>query len=165
MLLDRTHDDNNDCGWATLLSRGPVLFCTDAETMLTPPQNHNIHRFRQALYLYFSGKDSEYLERVINNPNPAGPMYQLGFWAEATSLSREEQQEGIRDIEADLMPVLKGLERHDPAASQFFHQFNRIIVLEDLNDPTFLPARLASFLKLEGEQHFDNWVLLSYVPN
>jgi hypothetical protein len=165
LLIARSQSVDDDCGWATLLSRGPVLFCTDAETMLTPQQNRNVHRFRQALYLYFSGKDSEYLERIINNPNPAGPMYQLGFWAEATSLSREEQQEGLRDIEADLMPVLKGLERHDPAASQFFHQFNRIIVLEDLDDPTFLPARLASFLKLEGEQHLDNWVLLSYVPN
>ncbi len=163
LFIARSQSVDDACGWAALLSGRAVLFCTDAEVMLTPQQNRDIHRFRQALYLYFSGKDSDYLERIINHPNP-GAMYQLGYWAEASSVSREEQEEGLRGIEADLMPVLARVERHDPAASQFFHQFSRIIVLDDLHDPTFLPARLASFLKPGGEQHLDNWVLLSYIP-
>lgn len=164
LFIARSQSVDDPCGWVALLSRGPVLFCTDAETMLTPQQNRNIHRFRQALYLYFSGTDSDYLERVINHPDSTGLMYQLGFWAEASSLSREEQEAGLRGIQEDLIPALKRVEMHDPAASQFFRPFSRIIVLEDLHDPTFLPARLASFLKLEGEQHLDNWVLLFYTP-
>ncbi len=164
LLIARSQVVDDACGWAALLSRGPVLFCTDAETMLTPQQNHNINRFRQALYLYMSGKDSDYLQWVVQSPNPAGPMYQLGFWSEGTSLSREEREEGLRGIREDLMPLLQRIERHDPAASQFFHQFSRIIVLDDLPNPTFIPARLSSFLKLQGEQHLDNWVLLSYLP-
>jgi hypothetical protein len=142
-----------------------VLFCTDAETMLTPQQNHDIQRIRQALYLYFIGEDSGSLQRSLNDPNPSALMYRLGFWAEATSLSQEEQKEGLRDIQTDLLPLLERVERRDPEVSKFFHQFQRIIVLDDLQNPTFLPPRLGSFLNLEGEQCIDHWVLRSYVPD
>jgi hypothetical protein len=164
LLIARSRVVDDACGWVALLARGPVLFCTDAEVMLTPQQNRDIHRFRQALYLYFSGKDSGYLQAVVTDPNPARAMYQLGFWAEAVSWSGEERKEGLRDIESDLMPALERVERHDATASNFFRQFRRVIVMDDLQDPTFLPVRLGSFLKLEGEQHLDNWVLLFYDP-
>lgn len=164
LLIARSRVVDDACGWVALLARGPVLFCTDAEVMLTPQQNRDIHRFRQALYLYFSGKDSSYLQGVVTDPNPARAMYQLGFWAEAVSWSGEERKEGLRDIESDLMPALERVERHDVTASNFFRQFRRVIVMDDLQDPTFLPVRLGSFLRLEGEQHLDNWVLLFYDP-
>lgn len=164
LFIARSRSVDDACGWVALLGKQPVLFCSDAEVMLTPQQNRDIHRFRQALYLYFSGKDSGYLQGIVNNPNPAGPMYQLGFWAEASSLSGEERNEGLRGIQADLMPALKRVENHDAAATAFFRQFPRIIVMDDLSDPTFSPARLSAFLKLEKEQHLDNWVLLSYIP-
>lgn len=164
LFVARSRVVDDACGWVALLSRGPVLFCTDAETILTPLQNRDVHRFRQALYLYFSGKDKDYLESVIRSANPGPAMYQLGFWAEATSLSRDEQQEGLRGIQVDLIPALGRIERHDPAVSQFFHQFRRILVVEDLHDRVFDSARLSSFLRLEGEQYLDHWELLSYVP-
>jgi hypothetical protein len=164
LVIARSLTVDDACGWVALLSRGPVLFCTDAETMLTPQQNHDVHRFRQALYLYFSGKDTAYLQRILTDPHPSGPMYQLGFWAEATSFSPEEQQEGFRGIQTDLMPILERVQSHDAAATNFFRQFQRIIVIDNLQDPTFVPARLNSFLKLEGEQHLGNGVLFSYVP-
>jgi hypothetical protein len=164
LVIARSRSVDDPCGWVALLSRGPVLFCTDAETMLTPQQNHDIHRFRQALYFYFSGEDSGSLQRALSDTNPAGLMYRLGFWAEATSFSQEERKEGLRDIQANLLPLLERVERRDPDVSKFFRQFQKIIVLDDLQNPTFLPARLGSFLKLEGEQHLDHWVLLSYIP-
>jgi hypothetical protein len=83
---------------------------------------------------------------------------------EAISWSGEEKKEGLRGIKSDLMPLLERVEKHDAAASEFFRQFRRIILIDDLHDPTFFPARVGSFLKLEGEQHLDNWVLLYYVP-
>jgi hypothetical protein len=164
LFLARSRVVDDACGWVALIARAPVLFCTDAEVILTPQQNRDIHRFRQALYLYFSGSDSGYLQRVVADPNPSRAMYQLGFWAEAISWSGEEQKEGLRGIQSDLIPFLERVERHDAAASEFLHQFRRVIVIDDLQDPTFLPARLRSFLKPEGELHLDNSVLLYYVP-
>jgi hypothetical protein len=164
LVIARSLTVDDACGWVALLSRGPVLFCTDAETMLTPQQNLDIHRFRQALYLYFTGRDTAYLQRVLTDPHPSGPMYQLGYWAEATSFSPEEQQEGRRGIETELMPFLERVQSHDVIATNFFRQFQRIIVIDDLQDPAFVPARLDSFLKLEGEKHLGNGIVFSYVP-
>ena len=164
LFIARSQNVDDACGWVALIARKPVLFCTDAEVMLTPQQNRDIHRFRQALYLFFTGKDTAYLQRVVTDPNPAKAMYQLGFWAEAISWSGEEQKEGTRGIQSDLIPPLERVEEHDAATGNFFRQFHRVIVVDDLRNPTFLPMRLGSFLKLEREQPLDNWVLRYYVP-
>jgi hypothetical protein len=164
LFIARSVSVDDACGWVTLLSKRNVLFCTDAETMLTPEQNHDVQRFRQALYLYLSGKSSLDLQRELTGPNRSGLMYQLGFWAEAISLSRDEQNEGVKTIQTDLLPRLQEVESHGIWVTQFFRQFKRIIVVDDLQHLAFVPERIGSFLKQEGVQHFDHWVLLSYVP-
>lgn len=164
LLVARSREVDDVCGWVALTAKRPVLFCTDAEVMLTPQQNRVIHRFRQALYLYLSGKDTGYLRQIVADPNPEGPLYQLGFWAEAVSKSREDQKEGLRSIQTDLLPFLEGVEQHDPATSEFFHHFRRVILIDDLRDPAFFPARLGSFLNLEEQQRLGDWVLIYYTP-
>lgn len=164
LFIARSVSVDDACGWVTLLSKENVLFCTDAETMLTPEQNHDVQRFRQALYLYLSGQNSVDLQRELKGPNRSALMYRLGFWAEAISLSRDEQNEGITTIQTDLVSRLQEVEGHGAWVTQFFRQFKRIIVIDDLQHPAFVPARVGSFLKPEAGQHLDNWVLLSYVP-
>ena len=164
LLVARSRTVDDACGWIALLSKGPVLFCTDAETMLTPQQNRDIHRFRQAVYLYLSGKDSGSLQRTLAGPDPSSQMYQLGYWAEATPWPGEERNEGVRAIQSDLIPFLEQVERHDVAVDAFFHQYRRIIVIDNQRDRTFAADRLASLLKLEGQQTSNDLVLLSYVP-
>lgn len=164
LLLARTRSaDDTLCGWGALLLDGHVLFCTDAMTMLTPSQNRTEQSFRHAVYLYLSGKDSHYLQRIVDDPDPQ-PMYQLGYWAEAISLSREEQDEGRKAIRADLLPVLEQVESQDVAVRTFFHQFRRVVVIDKLQNPTFSSARLALFLKPVSELHLDYLTLHSYVP-
>ncbi len=140
LFVARSRDVDDVCGWVALLAKRQVLFCTDAEVMLTPQQNRVIHRFRQALYLYLSGKDSGYLRSIVADPNPAGSLYQLGFWAEAVSESKEDQKEGLRGIQTDLLPFLERVEQHDAATGEFFHQFQRVILIDDLRDPAFFAA-------------------------
>jgi hypothetical protein len=164
LVIARSKNVDDPCAWIALLAKAPVLFCTDAEVMLTPQQNRDIHRFRQALYLYLSGKDSGFLQRELAAPDPSSLMYRLGYWAEASSLSVEERKEGIRAIQADLIPLLERVESHDVAVNIFFRQFRRIIVIDNQQNRTFAAERLASFLKLEGQENSDDFVLLSYVP-
>jgi hypothetical protein len=155
---------DDSCGWTALLSKTRVLYCTDAEVMLTPQQNRDIHRYRQAIYLYFTGKNSDYLRSIIGDAKPADPMYRLGYWAEAVSLSAEEQKEGLRSIQTDLLPRMDQVENHDNAVSQFFRQFRRIIVIDDSQKPTFVTSRLGSFLTIQAEQRVDDLEITSYVP-
>jgi len=152
LVIARSTNVDDPCGWIFLLTQNQVLYCTDAEVMLTPQQNIDIHRFRQAIYLYLTGRDSESLRRMLAEPNRLNLMYQLGYWAEAASLSPAEQADGVRAVEREVIPLLERVEHRDVAVSDFFHQFRRIIVVDNPKNPAFSQARLASFLKLEDER-------------
>ena len=65
LLIAPSETVDDSCGWVALMSPSPVLFCTDAEVMLTPQQNRDIHRFRQAVYLYLTGKNSDLMQRAL----------------------------------------------------------------------------------------------------
>jgi hypothetical protein len=164
LVIARSKEVDDACGWIPLVSTSPVLFCTDAEVMLTPQQNRDIHRFRQALYLYFIGEDSSALQRELSVPDPSSLVYSLGYWAEAVSPSDEERKQGIRQIQTDLIPVLQKVEEHDVAVSAFLHNYTRIIVIDKQRDHTFDPDRLGSFLELERQENFKNFVMFSYRP-
>jgi len=154
----------NLAGWIVLLPRQPVLFCTDAALMLTPEQLREVAWPREALYLYFSGEDSSHLERAIVGKDFLKTTFALGFRAEATSLSREEQLDAVRTIRADLIPKLQEVEAHSATVTQFLAQFERIVVIDNSENRSFSPTRLASYLRLESEQRLNNLILQSYVP-
>jgi len=164
LVIARSQSADDLCGWTVLLSKAQVLYCTDAPMMLTAQQNRDIHRFRQALYLYLSGKDSVFLERALSGPESSSLMYQLGYWPEAMARSAEDRMEGVHAVRADLIPLLEQVERHDFAVNRFFQEFRRIIVIDGVRHRTFDDERLASFLKLEEQQNSDDLVLLTYVP-
>jgi len=164
LVIARSQSVDDLCGWTVLLSKAQVLYCTDAPMMLTAQQNRDINRFRQALYLYLSGKDSVFLERALSGPESSSLMYQLGYWPEAMALSAEDRMEGVHAVRADLIPLLEQVERHDFAVNRFFQEFRRIIVIDSVRHRTFDDERLASFLKLEEQQNSDDLVLTTYVP-
>jgi hypothetical protein len=164
LLVARSTTVDDFCGWVVLISPSPVMFCTDAEVMLTPTQNREIHRFRQALYLYLVGEDSGHLRQALADPDPAGLIWKLGYWAEALSPSSAEGRQGINAIESDLIPRLERIENHDAEVAPFFQKFRRVIVIDHRQTPTFSEGRLASFLTLESERISDDFVIRYYVP-
>jgi hypothetical protein len=89
-------------------------------------------------------------------------MWKLGYWAEAISPSAEERTQGIHAIQSDVVPWLERVENHDVEVSRFFRNFRRIIVIDSRQDHTFTADRLAAFLNLEGQQNYDDFVVLFY---
>lgn len=164
LVIAPSKEVDDACGWIPLVSTSPVLFCTDAEVMLTPQQNRDIHRFRQALYLYFIGKDSGALQHELSAPDPSSLMYSLGYWAEAVSHSAEERRQGVRQIQTDLIPLLDKVEARDGAVTTFLRGYARIIVLDKQRDHTFDPDRLGSLLQFEKQQNFKDFVVFFYKP-
>lgn len=164
LLIARSTTVDDSCGWLALLSTSPVLFCTDAEVMLTPQQNRDIHRFRQAIYLYLTGESRDRLRQTLAAGDTSNVIWRLGYWAEAISWSGEERQQGIQAIESDIIPQLERVDNRDVEVVNFFRNFHRIVVVDTQRNSTFVPDRLASFLKLEGQQVSNNFVLSFYTP-
>jgi hypothetical protein len=164
LVVARSKGVDDACGWMPLMSAPPVLFCTDAEVMLAPLQNREVHRFRQALYLYFIRENSSSLQRELSIPDPSSLMYGLGYWAEAVSHSADERKQGLNQIQTDLIPLLEKVEKHDIAVTSFLHNFTRIVVIDKQQDHTFAADRLTSFLKLEGQKETENFLVLFYKP-
>ena len=119
-------------------------------------------RFRQAIYLYLTGRDSDSLRRMLAGPNRLNLMHQPGYWAEAASLSPAEQADGVRAVEHALIPLLERVERPDVVVSNFFQQFRRIVAVDNPDSLTFSRERLASLLKLEGEQQCGHLQVRTY---
>ncbi len=164
LLIARSTTVDDPCGWVVLLSPSPVLFCTDAEVMLTPQQNQDIHRFRQALYLYLTGEDSVSLQQALAAPDPAKLIWKLGYWAEAISPSMEERRQGIQAIQSDVIPRLARVENHDAEVVAFFRKFHRVVVVDSKMKSVFAETRLSTFLSLESERDIGDFVLLYYTP-
>ena len=172
LVIARSKNVDDPCGWTVLLTKAPVLFCTDAEVMLTPQEIQALASNPVIAYISPNRTLKRMLDittqtvnaNLASAPNPSSLMYQLGYWAEATSLSTDERKEGIHAIQADLIPLLERVENHDVAVNVFFHQFRRVIVIDNQRVHTFAAERLAVFLTLEEQQKSDDVVLLFYAP-
>jgi hypothetical protein len=164
LIIARSTTVDDPCGWVALLSPSPELFCTDAQVMLTPQQNHDIHRFRQAVYLYLTGEDSTRLQQALAAPDPAKLIWRLGYWAEAISPSAEERRQGIQAIQSDLIPRLARVENHDAEVVAFFRKFRRVVVVDSKRDSVFAETRLSTFMSLESKRDSGDFVLLYYTP-
>ncbi|HJT69514.1 MAG TPA: hypothetical protein VJ731_04905 [Terriglobales bacterium] len=164
LVIARSLTVDDSCGWVPLMTHSPELFCTDAEVMLTPQQNRELHRLRQAFYLYFTGEDSTSLRLQLSTADPSALMYRLGYWAEAVSHSVEERQQGVQQIKTDLLPLLENVEKKNSASVGFFRSFRRIIVVDKQEDHTFSDQRLAEYLNPERQQQFKDLAISVYAP-
>jgi len=164
LVITRSRSVDDMCGWVPLMSTSSVLFCTDAEVMLTPHENRDLHRLRQAFYLFFTGENSTTLNRELSTPDPSALMYRLGYWAEAVSHSMEERHQGIEEIKTDLLPLLEKVEKKDISSADLFRKFERIVVIDKQQDHAFAEERITEYLRPERKQHFGDFAISFYTP-
>jgi hypothetical protein len=164
LVIARSRNVDDPCGWISPLTGNPVLYCTSAEVMLTPQQNVDIHRFRQAIYLYLTGRGSAWLRGMLAGPKRLDVMYELGYWAESASPSPAEHEDGVRAIENELLPLLEKVERGDPEIGKFFRQFPGVTVIDSRQTPIFSHERLALLLRMDGERESGLFRISNYTP-
>lgn len=165
LVIAPSRNVDDTCGWVFLLTGNPVLYCTDAEVMLTPQQNLQVHRFRQAVYLYLSGMDSADVQRRLSGEHSRRFLYALGYWAEAASPSTTDQVEGIERVERELLPALSRVETDDSAVQNFFRGYSRVVVIDDASQPVFSESRLRSMLVQESQQESGPYLVRIFSPH
>jgi len=164
LLIVHANISDDACEWAPLASSAKVLFCRNASALLTPNQNQTIQRFREALYLYFTGKDSGQLERIAEDPQAHDEQMRLAYFGGLTPLRKDEQEGALSAIRMELIPLLDSAERHDPPMHAFLRQYSRILVVDNRQYPVFDRQRLASYLVIQQEVPWGDLTVLFCNP-
>lgn len=133
----------DDCEWIPLLSEAESLFCRDAQVILTPEQKRDVQRLREVIYLYFDGKDRQWLENATQ-------FTRTGLYGELSSFRKpEELNARIDALRQGMRPFFDRVEQKDPTVASFFRQFRHVWVLQNRQ---FSNERLASYLDLSQPQ-------------
>ena len=162
LVIARSLTVDDDCAWVPLISKSHVLFCRSAQVLLSPEQNQQIQRFRQALYLYFTNKDALWVERVLND-RAGAELSRLTFLGQITT-NAESRQKNIDAVRSELIPLLVKVEKRDPEVVDFFGRYRRIIVIDDSQDPYFAGSRLSQYLQIGKQQRLGKLLVLDCIP-
>jgi hypothetical protein len=164
LVIARSQFADDPATWIPLLTDAEALFCSNAQFLLLPDQNRNLNRFRQALYLYFTGKDSEWLEQVLNNPKEIGNLLHLALAAQVTPFEGEERKKSIGVIRGEIAPLFARVESHDSESYAFFNKYRTILVVDNIKNKNFVISRLATYLRVEKEEKFGELLVLTCTP-
>lgn len=163
LVVARSLNVDDDCAWVSLLTPSHVLYCRNVQVLMSPEQNQQIQRFRQALYLYFTGKDPQWLEAILANSNNTTELTRLTFLGQVT-VDAAGRQQGIDAVRKELIPRLETAEHQDPDATGFFSHYRRVLVIDNLDQPYFAESRLSSYLAIQQRQTVGRLLILTCTP-
>jgi hypothetical protein len=163
LVIARSLFVDDDCALVPLLSNSHSLFCRNAQVLLSPEQNQQIQRFRQALYLYFTNRDDRWVEHILDDPNAMSELTRLMFLGQVEA-NAEDRQRGVESVRQELIPLLIKVQNHDPVVRSFFAQYRRVMVIDHVADPYFSTQRLSAYLKIERQQTVGKLLILDCAP-
>ncbi len=165
LIIARADTVDDLCSWVPLLNRATVLFCRSAQYELSDAERRGMHRLRQAFYLYFTGKDSRWVDGVISDPAALTAQDQLAFAGEISPSDKDTLDTGKREITAELIPRLAKVEEQQGSARDFFRPYARVLVVDHATHPIFVKERLSAYLSIDSEQKLGDFVVLWCRPN
>jgi len=160
VIIARADSVDDLCSWAPLLTRGTVLFCRSAQYELSESERRGFHRLRQAFYLYFTGKDTRWVEGIIRDPGALTAQDRLAFAGEINPSDKDTLDRGKQEIAAELIPQLAEVEKRQGLTQYFSRPYPRVLVIDDAKHRIFVKERLSSFLAIVSEQQVGDFVVL-----
>jgi hypothetical protein len=130
---------------------------------LSPDQNQQVQRFRQALYLHFTGRNRVWVEHVLDDPTAVTELTRLMFLGQVTT-DAAERAKGVAAVRNELLPWLDRLQDKDPEVQTFFSRYRRVLVVDSAVNRTFEPSRLAVYLHLQTQRTSGNIRVSTYRP-
>jgi hypothetical protein len=164
LIVARADTVDDLCSWVRLLNRGTVLFCRSAQYELSDSERRSFHRLRQAFYLYFTGKDTSWVEGVMADPTALTAQDRLTFAGEVNAADKEIWEKGRREVTAELIPRLSQVEQRQDPVQGFFLPHPRVLVIDDAKRPLFSRERLESYLSIVSEQKVGDFLMLWCTP-
>ncbi len=164
LIIARADTVDDLCSWVPLLNRATVLFCRSAQYELSDAERRGFHRLRQAFYLYFTGKDSRWVNKVVRDSAAFTEQDRLAFAGEINPSDKDTLETGKAEITAELIPRLAEVEERQGPARDFFRPYARVLVVDHATHPTFAKERLLAYVSIDSEQEVGDLVLLWCTP-
>lgn len=157
---------DDPASWVPLLTGAEVLFYRNAELVLSRSQQGEIHRYRQALYLYATGRDGNWISERLSNPEAKREQSWLALIAEKAMFKHNGsgREETLQRIKKGLVPLVTRLESKTDAGDKVFQNYRRILVIDYIGNPLFVKDRLLSYLKFVGEERKGSFLLQWFTP-
>jgi hypothetical protein len=152
------------CAWVPFVTEAQVLFCRNSQAMLSPQQNRDLQRVREAWYLNFTDKGSQWVNAIVHDPANVHKLETFGMYGEVSSYLGPLRTRQVEHIRSQLVPVLERIEAQDPTMIGFLRQFPRVWVIENRGSPVFAPARLGQYLDIHSEEIFGDLSVRKAAP-
>lgn len=157
VVVQFTGSAYDSCEWIPMLSKAEVLYCRNAQLTLTPEQNRDVQRLREILYLYFIGKDRQWLQTSTQ-------FETYGLYGELSSYRRpEEYAQRVIALRQEMLPLFTKIEEGDPSIRSFFRRFRRVWIIQQKN-PAFVRERLESYLDVGPQESAGTISVTAAVP-
>lgn len=150
--------------WIPLASSSQVLYAITAFFALPSENRSEIVAEREAAYLYLRGRTAGEIAQVASDPRAAVDMRFLasggifppvGF----SALDPTVRASSVREV---LVPAMEELERNPSQIESLLGEYNRILVLDNMQAPTFSAERIEAHMELVERREVGDSVLSVY---
>jgi hypothetical protein len=153
LVIARSQLTDDPATWIPLMSSSQVLFCKNAELLL-PHDDMGIHNSRKALYLFLTGRDSAWAERLLAQMPMTNELWMdLSPIQQRPFLTGAQREQVLNNLRQDIVPLLKKVQNGDPEAIGLLRGYERIVVFDRSDEPAFPRERLMKYLNIRSEEH------------
>jgi hypothetical protein len=153
LVIARSQLTDDPATWVPLMSSSQVLFCKNAELLL-PHSDVESHNSRKALYLFLTGRDSAWAERLLAQRPVTNELWlDLSPIKQRPFLAGAEREQVLNNIRQEIVPLLEKVQNGDSAAVGLLRGYERIVVLDRSDEPAFPRERLMKYLSIRNQEH------------
>ncbi len=164
LVIARSQLTDDPGTWVPLMSSSQVLFCKNSELLLQDG-DMGIHNSRKALYLFFTGHDSTWAERLLAQRPVTDELWlNLSPIKQRPFLAGAERDHVLNNIRQEIVPLLEKVQNGDPAVRGLLRGYERIVVLDRSDEPAFPRERLMKYLSIRNQEHKGRYDVLWVEP-
>jgi hypothetical protein len=164
LVIARSQLTDDPATWLPLVSPSQVLFCKNAELLLSS-DDMGIHDSRKALYLFLTGRDSSWAERLLVQRPPTNELVMdLSAIQQRPFLTGTARDRVLNNIRQEMVPLLERAQSGDPAMARLLGGYDRIVVLDRSDEPAFPRDRLMKYLTVTSQEHMGRYDVLWVEP-
>lgn len=101
-------------------------------------------------------RTSRGIDHIASDPSDLKERDWLAFTCEMNTADEVRWNQAKASIRTDLIPLLSQVKQGDGRMQSFFSPYKRVLIIDDIEDPTFVRQRLSLYFSMESERRIDD---------